>query len=445
MIFTDRHDAGIRLAARLQRFRGESTLVLGLPRGGVPVAHEVARALGAPLDLLLVRKLGVPFQPELAMGAIGESGVRVLDERVVRDAGVTPAEIAQVEKAERAELRRRGARYRAGRPAPAVAGRVVIIVDDGIATGSTARAACRVARAGGAAWVVLAAPVAAPGSPRELAADADEVVVLQVPSSFLAIGQFYEDFAQVTDEEVLGLLATSTAPVVRSSPIPGPASDPPALDADVRVPADGVRMDGHLTIPEHARGVVVFAHGTGSGRHSPRNQQVAAVLQRAALGTLLMDLLTTAEERDRANVFDIERLGRRLAAVTRWLRGVPEAVGLPIGYFGGSTGAAAALFAAAEPESVPAAIVSRGGRPDLAASRLGAVRAPTLLIVGELDRVVLELNRSAQARLRCESRLALVPGATHLFEEPGTLQAAAELARDWFVLHLGSERHAATR
>jgi putative phosphoribosyl transferase len=185
---------------------------------------------------------------------------------------------------------------------------------------------------------------------------------------------------------------------------------------------------------------VLFAHGSGSSRHSPRNRHVAAVLNQAGLGTLLLDLLTPDEEADRASVFDVELLARRLAEVTRWLRTQPAAGHAAIGYFGASTGAAAALWAAAEPGAGIAAAVSRGGRPDLAGPRLGAVTAPTLLIVGELDTLVVDLNREAQAQLRCESKLAVVPGATHLFEEPGTLATVAALATDWFVSHLSALR-----
>jgi len=180
---------------------------------------------------------------------------------------------------------------------------------------------------------------------------------------------------------------------------------------------------------------VVFAHGSGSSRHSPRKRYVAGVLNDAGLGTLLFDLLTPEEELDRANVFDIGLLARRLVEVTGWLRAQPRAAQAAVGYFGASTGAAAALWAAAEPGAGTAA-VSRGGRPDLARPRLAAVTAATLLIVGGHDEVVLDLNRRAQAELRCENDLTVVPGATHLFQEPGTLDAAAGLARDWFISHL---------
>jgi putative phosphoribosyl transferase len=180
----------------------------------------------------------------------------------------------------------------------------------------------------------------------------------------------------------------------------------------------------------------VFAHGSGSSRHSPRNRYVAEVLNEAGLATLLFDLLSLSEEHDRAYVFDIELLADRLVRVTTWLRDQPDVAGLPVGYFGASTGAAAALWAAADPGADTAAVVSRGGRPELTGPHLHAVRAPTLLIVGGDDHLVLGLNREAQAQLRCETRLTVIPGATHLFDEPGTLRAAAEAARDWFTDHL---------
>jgi putative phosphoribosyl transferase len=208
----------------------------------------------------------------------------------------------------------------------------------------------------------------------------------------------------------------------------------------VRIPANGIEVEGALVIPADAQGIVLFAHGSGSSRHSPRNRYVAAALNQAGLATLLFDLLTTEEEHDRANVFDIGLLARRLVDVTDWLRAQPLAADLTIGYFGASTGAAAALWAAAEADAPIGAVVSRGGRPDLAAPRLAAVTAPTLLIVGGRDDVVLELNRRAQAQLRCENRLEVIPGATHLFEEPGTLQAAAGAARGWFAQHLAPPR-----
>ena len=204
---------------------------------------------------------------------------------------------------------------------------------------------------------------------------------------------------------------------------------------EVVIPAVGVALPGSVFAPAEPLGIVVFAHGSGSSRSSPRNARVAVALNEAGLVTLLFDLLTDEEARDRANVFDIPLLAERLAAATGWVEADPELRGLPIGYFGASTGGAAALWAAAERGGV-SAIVSRGGRPDLAAPRLAAVRAPTLLIVGGRDEVVLELNREALESLTCEAQLTVVEGATHLFEEPGALEEVSRLACEWFARHL---------
>jgi putative phosphoribosyl transferase len=216
------------------------------------------------------------------------------------------------------------------------------------------------------------------------------------------------------------------------------------LKKAVQLPIDETLLHGDLTIPERAQGVVLFAHGSGSSRHSPRNRYVAEVLEDAGLATLLMDLLTSQEEafdeQTAALRFDIELLARRLVAATWWLVDQVQTARLPIGYFGASTGAAAALVAAAEVPDLVAAIVSRGGRPDLAGEALRQVVAPTLLIVGQRDAQVLELNRKAFAELPGEKELKIVPGATHLFEEPGALQSVAQLAKDWFVLHMGRRR-----
>lgn len=208
------------------------------------------------------------------------------------------------------------------------------------------------------------------------------------------------------------------------------------LERQLEIPAEGAVLPGNLVVPTSAKGVVVFAHGSGSSRLSPRNLQVARSLEQARLGTLLFDLLTDQEANQRAKVFDIELLGRRLAAATNWVVRQPELAGLSIGYFGASTGAAAALVAAAGLGDRIHAIVSRGGRPDLAGAGLPAVRAPTLLIVGSEDRLVLELNRQAQEQLRCPNELIVIPGASHLFEEEGTLEAVAEHATRWFDRHL---------
>jgi dienelactone hydrolase len=215
-------------------------------------------------------------------------------------------------------------------------------------------------------------------------------------------------------------------------------------ESAVQIPIDGRALQGDLTIPSSPGGIVLFAHGSGSSRHSPRNKYVAQVLQQAGLATLLMDLLTSDEEsRDAYTAslrFDIELLARRLIEATRWLIEQPQTAPLPIGYFGASTGAAAALVAAAELRDLVAAVVSRGGRPDLAGGALRQVVAPTLLIVGGNDRIVFDLNRKALAELHGEKRLEIVPGAGHLFEEPGTLESVSGMARNWFGRYLNGAR-----
>jgi putative phosphoribosyl transferase len=417
--YSDRVDAGRRLgdllATQLHTAARTQVVVVGMPRGGVPVAREVAQRLGAPLDIAIVRKLGAPHQPELALGAIGEGGVRVLNDDVIAVVGVTAQELADVETAEQAELARRVIRYRRGRRPISVAGRTALVVDDGVATGASARAALSVMRAQGAARVVFAAPVGPPDAAARLADVADEVVLLETPRSFHAVGAYYRDFSPTTDDEVIDALA-ARAPTVR----------------ELRVAAGTVSLEGRLVVPAGAFGLVVFAHGSGSSRHSPRNRDVAAALEGRGLATLLADLLTPAEADDRRNVFDIELLGDRVRGLCDAMGALDDASDLPIGLFGTSTGAAAALWAAAHGARRVAAVVSRGGRPDLARPWLADVAVPTLLIVGGDDREVLVWNRAAAELIAGEHAVAVVPHAGHLFEEPGTLDEVALLAGDWF-------------
>jgi dienelactone hydrolase len=212
------------------------------------------------------------------------------------------------------------------------------------------------------------------------------------------------------------------------------------LERIVHIPVNGITLEGALLIPADCRGIVLFAHGSGSSRHSPRNNFVAQVLQGAGLGTVLLDLLTREEDASYENRFDIDLLTWRLERATQWVMEQPRSESLDIGYFGASTGAAAALQAAATFGESIGAVVSRGGRPDLAMTALGSVEAPTLLIVGGLDHEVLEFNRRAYQKLKAEKHLEIVPGATHLFEEPGALQQVARLAGQWFKRHLGRKQ-----
>jgi putative phosphoribosyl transferase len=458
--FADRAEAGCILAEKLAKYAGRSdVIVLGLPRGGVPVAYKVARALDAPLDVFLVRKLGAPGQEELAMGAIASGGVVVINDEVVEALRISPATVEAAVDHERQELARREAIYRGGRPALDVQGKIVILIDDGLATGSTMRAAVVALRRQKPARIVVAVPIGAASTRDELRSIADECICAIAPEHFRAVGLWYDDFSQIDDVEVCGFLtrtegAESRPGAHQPDSIEMNAADrraarpaararaqpPPLLKRDVTIAAGDRLLQGILTLPLAATAVVVFAHGSGSGRLSPRNQYVAQVLQEAGLATLLLDLLEESEADDRSKVFDIALLADRLQSAAGWLASQPETEGLQLGYFGASTGAGAALLAAAQTPQSVGAIVSRGGRPDLARAVLPRVIAPTRLIVGANDEAVLELNREAFDLLGGLRQLDVVPGASHLFPEPGALEEAARLAEEWFLRYLGVPR-----
>jgi putative phosphoribosyl transferase len=433
MIFENREDAGRQLAKRLEHYANRpNVIVLGIPRGGVSVAFEVASALHVPLDVFLSRKLGVPGHGELAFGAISAGDGRYLDDGIIRAAGISPEQIERVTAEVRQELDRRAVLYRGNRPPLQVAGRTVILVDDGIATGASVYAAIQALRQMKPVMLVLAVPVAPPSTCAWLKTQVDEMVCLDMPDPFYAVGAFYRDFAQVEDQEVIDLLQRAEQ------------SD------EVSIDLGKVKLAGFLNVPAEAHGLVIFAHGSGSSRNSPRNQSVAHVLQSHGLATLLFDLLTEEEETlDRRSAefrFNIELLAERLVGVTQWALKQRRTRELPIGYFGASTGAAAALVAAARLPDAVTTVVSRGGRPDLADKSLSQVRASVLLLVGAEDTEVILLNREALHKLRCkDKRLVLIPGATHLFEEPGTMEQVARAATDWFDQYLltGNSRRTA--
>lgn len=428
-VFLDRVDAGRHLAAAVGHLCSDGPVVLGIPRGGVVVAVEISQVLGAPLDVLVVGKLGVPGQKDLVMGAVGEGGVTVVYDNVVRVAGVSSEEFAAVVSCARAELEQRACRLRAGRRGVALTGRTVIVVDDGVATGVSARTACRVARSRGARRVVLAVPVGPADSMawlRREATEIDEVICLDTREDFATIADSYADFPETTDDDVIGLLERDGRRDETADP----------GDERVLLAVGHARLPGHLAIPPDAAGIVVFAADFAGTRPSARGEFMADTLHRARLGTLRVDLRTPAEEFFGPNVVNVPLLARRLSEATDWLGHRPVISNLPIGYLGTGPAAAAALSAAARPVGQVTAVVSSGGLPHLAGRLLPSVRAPILLIVGGQDQRTLELNRQAQHELRCENRLVVIPGVTHPLQEPAALRSSADLAREWFTTHL---------
>lgn len=431
--FRDRTDAGQQLAEALSSLRGQHPLILAIPRGGVPIGRIVADRLDGELDIVLVRKIGAPGNPEYAIGAVDEAGtIQQSDDACL--AGADDRYIKREAAEQLAVIRARRQDYGLGHPPIDPAGRTVIVVDDGLATGATLRAALLAARARKPARLVCAIPVASPRGLVSVADVADDLVYLSAPKHFRSVGQFYMQFPAVDDSEVVRLLMRS--------PSGSPVS---ALSEDVRIPADGLLLDGNLQVPQDAHGLVIFTHGSGSNRHSPRHRLVAQAMHARGLATLLFDLLSEDEARDISARFDIPRLTARLDAATRWAMHHPGTQALPIGLFGASTGAAAALVLAARHPTVIKAVVSRGGRPDLAGhGALARAQAPTLLIVGGADHEVIALNRSALSVLPCHAELVLVPNATHLFEEEGAIERVAALATSWFVQWLPDQGRGAT-
>lgn len=427
--FRDRDDAGRRLAHALARFRDAHPLILAIPRGAVPMARIVADALHGDLDLILVRKLGAPGNPELAIGAVDERGALTLDRAAAARVGADDDYLRREAARQSALIRERRHRYCGDRPGPPLRGRTVIVVDDGLATGATMLAALQAARTQRPARLICAVPVAAPDSLARVREVADEVVALASPAAFGAVGEHYLDFSEVDDAAVIAALAPT--------PIDAVGSSDSTAERAVVLRCEAGTLRGDLRAPPDARALVLFAHGSGSSRRSVRNRFVADALNRAGFATLLFDLLTEREDRDPRARFDIDLLARRLRLALSWAQRDIARDGWPVALFGASTGAAAALILAAQRPDEVVAVISRGGRPDLAGdAALRSVRAPTLLLVGGEDHEVLALNRHALARLGRHAQLIVIPGATHLFEEPGALEAVAEHAIAWLARHV---------
>lgn len=428
--FADRTEAGKKLAERLSAKGLDHPLIYALPRGGVPVAVEVARELKAPLDLMLVRKIGAPGNPEVALGAIveGANAQVVINEDILTLSGADMEYLERAYADQLAELERRKQSYIGGRQRLDPKGRTVVVVDDGLATGATMKAALIALRRNEAARIIVALPVAPKRGLDELADYADDIVCLHTATEFRGVGGFFRDFHQLSDAETVGLLRQ------RWTQQEPPAQATRHYRRQVKIPPVG--LVGELVVPENSAGIVVFAHGSGSSHRSPRNRFVASKLNERGFATLLFDLLTPDEGQDRRNVFDIPLLAGRLVEASMWALSEPDIADLPLAIFGASTGAGAALVAAAELKDRVALVISRGGRPDLAGDALPQVTAPTLLIVGSKDHEVIDLNEQALRAITCEKKLQIVPGAGHLFEEAGTLDMAIGHTLDWLEKHL---------
>ncbi len=439
-LYRDRQQAGEAVAEALAEYANrDDVMVLGLPRGGVVVARAVAELLRVPLDILVARKLGVPGMSEVAFGAIVEGEADATMDDVAWYLGLPTSLVSSIEAREHRELARRVARYRGQRPAADVKGRTVLLVDDGLATGATIRAAATSVRKKGAARVVVACPVGSTEGCSSVGSVVDRVVVLATPEPFGMVSDWYEDFAPVSDDAVVCALTGGSAPEV-IEPSQEDATDERSVS--IGIDDDAGSLSGDLGVPDEsfahgarARGLVIFAHGGGSSRQSYRNRFLAGWLRMAGWATLRVDLLLADEqERDLTSGvhrFDVALIGRRLTSAVDWAvrERVPGSANVVL--FGASTGAAAAVIAAVARPGVVRGVVARGGRVDLAGEALQQLRAPILLIVGGSDADTVRWNRSAIRQLRGDVTLKIVRRAGHTFEEAGAIGAVGAHAINW--------------
>jgi predicted phosphoribosyltransferase/dienelactone hydrolase len=419
MIYRDRNHAGEKLAIALKQRAFENPVVLGIPRGGVPVAAEVARVLGAELGVVVARKLGAPWNPELAIGATTAIGATYVNEEVAADVGADDAYIEAEKQSQIQEAKRREELFDSSRR-PRIEGRNVIVVDDGIATGATAIAAVRSMKAEGAQQVILAIPVGPPETVRHLRDEADEVVCLDEDPGFWAVGQYYMDFNPVSDDEVRSILDSFAAAAVDPS-------------RPVEIDRDGVRLAGILTTPSESGAfpLVIFVHGLGSSKDSPRNVVIADHLVDAGIATLLFDLSGHGESsKDRKDGMDAYVAD--LEAAYAWAKRQPEVKDGLIGIAGSSLGATVAVRALGEGKLTPAAMVLRA--PPIEPHELQQVHVPSLVLIGSADPLRFDVQMGVAGN--SQLKLSIVEGASHLFEEPGTLEEALRRTVDWFTLKL---------
>ena len=419
MRFEDRYHAAILLADKLKNCGVVHPLVLAIPRGAMQMAEIIAsqaQGLDGDLDVILVHKFASREHPEFALGSVTEDGDIYFNEDAKaagRLMGMDESDLFDAAHEEIEKLQAKRRLYTPHRASLGMKDRTVIIVDDGIATGATMSAAVKTAFAKGAHHVIAAAPLASRLAIANIQQLGAEVCSYTIAEGYFTVSQYYDDFSQVSDALVADTLARH--------------------ELEVIIRDHGVSLHGFLNIPPYCQGLVVFVHGGGSGKESPRNQFVANILQRAGIGTLLVDLLSRDDQTRSDKEIDIAFLSKRVDTVVRWLLKNPKTSHLPIGLFGASSGAASALRASIELEDDVKAIVLRGGRPDLAWESLSQVTAPTLIIVGGDDEPVLAINHEAFSQLNCECEFVEIPGATHLFDEPGALAEVAKRTREWFL------------
>jgi putative phosphoribosyl transferase len=450
----NRSSAARDLARALLKYRKQpNVVVLAVACGGVPVAAGIARELHAPLDLMLVHKLGTPAHGEVAMGAVASGGVRLVNRQIVRALEVSPQELECMAARVGTELEQCLAGFRGTRGLPALEDRCVILVDDGVSTGSTMQAAIAALRARAPARIVAAVPVGPVEAISQLRREADEVVCLATPTPFGSIGRWYEEFPEVSAEEVRRLLAErwdeeerrASAGCVRPRQVyPEPIAQTPTARvrsaSSVRLHSGTGLLEGTLVVPDPVQGLIVVVKGSAADPFNSRACAFAELLEEHGYATLQFNFLGTDEERAdpvRDEVrSDVAQIAERLGRVLDWVAHEPHVQELPVGIFATSVGVAAALRLTAERPAAAAAIVSLSGRPELAGAFITKVTAPVLYLLGGHDERALALNVEAAVRMRTPHRVEVVPGAGALFDEPGKLAQAATHAAAWFERHL---------